>query len=109
MKPCVVLATTPAESRDVMSSPAVVLPELASVGEIIHVLSREQGKSWTGERGRIRLELIEKYCPPPDDDVLFFVCGPPPMYEDLCGPRGVKEITGVLKKLGYRDEQVVKF
>ncbi len=73
------------------------------------LLSREQSKSWTGERGRIRLELIEKYCPPPDDDVLFFVCGPPPMYEDLCGPRGVKEITGVLKKLGYRDEQVVKF
>ena len=30
--------------------------------EIIHVLSREQSKSWTGERGRIRLELIEKYC-----------------------------------------------
>ena len=53
--------------------------------------------------------MCSSYCPPPDDDVLFFVCGPPPMYEDLCGPRGVKEITGVLKKLGYRDEQVVKF
>ena len=77
--------------------------------EVIHVLSREEGSSWTGERGHIRSELIEKYCPPAEAEVLFFVCGPTAMYADICGPRGEAAVAGDLKKLGYRDDQVVKF
>jgi hypothetical protein len=31
------------------------------------------------------------------------------MYNSLCGPRTDKELSGVLRKMGYKAEQVVKF
>jgi len=42
-------------------------------------------------------------------DLLFFVCGPPAMYQTLCGPREEKEISGLLQELGYTEQQVYKF
>ena len=78
--------------------------------KIVHILSREpEDSSWKGLRGRVDQDLIEQHAPPPTDDVLIFVCGPPQMYVDLCGGRGEKELTGVLADLGYSAEQVVKF
>lgn len=75
-----------------------------------HVLSHEpDGSDWSGSRGFIGRELIEKSFAPPGDDVLIFICGPPPMYEALCGPRGEKEVGGLLKEMGYTDEMVYKF
>jgi len=44
-----------------------------------------------------------------DADLLFFVCGPPAMYQTLCGPREEKEISGILQELGYTEQQVYKF
>ena len=41
--------------------------------------------------------------------MLIFVCGPPAMYESLCGPRDDPELTGVLRDLGYSKDQVIKF
>ena len=38
-----------------------------------------------------------------------FVCGPPAMYESLCGPRDDPELTGILRDLGYSKDQVIKF
>ena len=49
------------------------------------------------------------FLPPPVPDVLIFVCGPPAMYESLCGPRDDPELTGVLRDLGYSKDQVIKF
>ena len=65
--------------------------------------------SWTGARGLITRELIEAHLPAPTDDVVIFVCGPPGMYESLCGPRDDPELTGVLRDLGYSKDQVIKF
>mmetsp|Transcript_43080 Transcript_43080/g.48165 ORF Transcript_43080/g.48165 Transcript_43080/m.48165 type:complete len:451 (-) Transcript_43080:236-1588(-) len=42
-------------------------------------------------------------------DLLFFVCGPPAMYQALCEPREEKEISGILQELGYTEQQVYKF
>eukprot|EP00529_Nitzschia_sp_RCC80_P026852 CAMPEP_0113456562 /NCGR_PEP_ID=MMETSP0014_2-20120614/8952_1 /TAXON_ID=2857 /ORGANISM="Nitzschia sp." /LENGTH=288 /DNA_ID=CAMNT_0000348021 /DNA_START=332 /DNA_END=1198 /DNA_ORIENTATION=+ /assembly_acc=CAM_ASM_000159 len=80
--------------------------------KVIHTLSNEpEDSTWTGRRGFIDKSLIEEYAPEPSvgDDVMFFVCGPPPMYNALCGPRGEPEIKGLLKDLGYNDKQVYKF
>ena len=44
-----------------------------------------------------------------NEDVIIFVCGPPPMYNALCGPRDAPELTGVLKEMGYSAKQVIKF
>jgi cytochrome-b5 reductase len=84
--------------------------EYASKLELTHVLSDEPADSgWTGPRGFISRELIEKHLPGPTDDCVIFVCGPPPMYNALCGPRAEKEIKGLLAELGYSAEQVYKF
>ena len=77
---------------------------------IHHTLTREPAASgWAGGRGRIGRALLEQHLPPPSEDVLVFVCGPPAMYDTLSGPRGEKPLGGVLAELGYRADQVVKF
>jgi cytochrome-b5 reductase len=79
----------------------------------VHILSQEpDDSSWTGMRGHINKELVEKYVPDPSvgDDLMIFVCGPPPMYDALCGPRGEQdEIKGLLAEMGYKASQVYKF
>lgn len=79
---------------------------------LTHVLSHEpEDSDWKGERGHMTKELLVKHLPSPDlgDDVIVFVCGPPPMYTALCGPRDAKELTGILAEMGYSPEQVFKF
>eukprot|EP00571_Detonula_confervacea_P000375 CAMPEP_0172311904 /NCGR_PEP_ID=MMETSP1058-20130122/15992_1 /TAXON_ID=83371 /ORGANISM="Detonula confervacea, Strain CCMP 353" /LENGTH=293 /DNA_ID=CAMNT_0013025215 /DNA_START=160 /DNA_END=1041 /DNA_ORIENTATION=+ len=78
----------------------------------VNVLSNEPADSdYTGERGFIDREKIVKYLPPASlgDDVVILVCGPPIMYELLCGPRNEAEVTGILGELGYSSKQVFKF
>ena len=81
--------------------------------ELTHVLSHEpEDSGFQGfERGFINKELITKSFPGPDagSDVLIFVCGPPPMYNALCGPRNEEEVTGLLGEMGYSSSQVFKF
>ena len=78
----------------------------------VDVLSNEPTESdYSGERGFIDKDKIVKYLPPASlgDDVIIFVCGPPIMYQLLCGPRNEMEVTGILGELGYSSEQVYKF
>ena len=65
---------------------------------------------YTAETGWIDKAKIEKYCFPPAEDTLLFVCGLPPMYEALCGPRTEKAIKegSVLHQLGYTADMVAK-
>ena len=76
-----------------------------------HVLSEEpDGSPWLGARGLISCALIDEHIPAPTDDVVIFVCGPPGMYESLCGPRNEpQELKGILAEMGYTAAQVVKF
>jgi cytochrome-b5 reductase len=78
---------------------------------LVDVLSEEPKDSdWKGARGYPTKELIAKYLPGPDEeDIQIFVCGPPPMYNALTGPREDKELSGLLKEMGYKSEQVYKF
>lgn len=79
--------------------------------DVIHVLSHEPNDSdWKGPRGYVTKELVEKYMPPPSDkNAIIFVCGPPVMYDALCGPRDDKELSGLLAEMGYTADQVYKF
>jgi|EP00427_Karlodinium_veneficum_P024887 cytochrome-b5 reductase len=84
--------------------------------QVTHVLSEEpaEGSSWTGARGFITREMIEANFPKPESDCLIFVCGPPPLYTIFSGPRDPpgqppSELTGILKEMGYKTEQVIKF
>jgi cytochrome-b5 reductase len=84
--------------------------------QVTHVLSHEpeEGSDWTGARGFITREMIEASFPKPDSDCLIFVCGPPPLYTVFSGPRDPpgqppSELAGLLKEMGYKTEQVIKF
>ncbi len=79
--------------------------------EVVHVLSDEptEGSTWTGLRGFINQAVVEQYIPPPSAQPLIFICGPPPMYNALSGPREEKEIHGLLGQMGYQTEHVYKF
>jgi len=77
--------------------------------KLINVLSHEpESSKWEGERGFITKELITKYLPNGDEDCIF-VCGPPVMYDVICGERGDEDVKGLLKDLGYSKKQVYKF
>ena len=67
-------------------------------------------ETYTAEVGWIDEAKIKKYCFPPSEDTLLFVCGLPPMYSALCGPRTEKEVAEdtVLHKLGYTSPMVAK-
>lgn len=66
--------------------------------------------TYTAETGWIDQAKIEKYAFPPSEDTLVFVCGLPPMYNALCGPRTEKDVKEgtVLSKLGYSATMVAK-
>merc|ERR1712226_262250 len=76
-----------------------------------HYVSNEpRDSSWDGPRGRIDRAAIKEFFPPPEDkDSIIFICGPPPMYNSFCGPRNEKELSGILKEMGYSADQVFKF
>lgn len=84
--------------------------------QVIHVLSDEpiQGSAWKGARGYIHQAMIETYFPKPScnstsAEFIILVCGPPPMYNALCGAREEKDVKGLLGAMGYRPDQVYKF
>jgi len=66
--------------------------------------------TYTAECGWIDQAKIEKYSPKPAPGSLLFVCGLPPMYNVLCGPRNEKELRegSVLQQLGYSADMVAK-
>lgn len=108
--------------RDLIDSWAKEHPKQLKV---VHVLSDEpttadagdsssSSSCWSGRTGYITKEVIEEETGPSfghdaNEDVIVFVCGPPPMYTALCGPRGEDDVKGMLAEMGYKKEQVYKF
>jgi len=68
---------------------------------------------WSGFGGYITEDILRKTMPPPSENSLICVCGPPPMVKNICGERkSMKDpgpVTGFLKNLGYNDSTVFKF
>jgi cytochrome-b5 reductase len=51
---------------------------------------------WGYDIGFVSAEMISRRLPPPGEDVLILMCGPPPMINFACNPN--------LDKLGYSKE-----
>jgi cytochrome-b5 reductase len=68
---------------------------------------------WTGETGYVTQELLQKAEMPAPGKGKIFVCGPNPMVASLAGPKAPDysqgELAGLLKKLGYSEQDVFKF
>jgi len=58
------------------------------------------GDNWTGGRGFVSAEMIKQNLPPPADDSLILVCGPPPMLAFM------QKHFDLLK---YSEDQVFKY
>ena len=104
------LVGTPGDDRQIVllyssKSPADILMkddidalqrQAAGRLRVVHVVGETAGApappgwtdtpEYTAETGWIDQAKIEKYCFPPSDDTLLFVCGLPPMYEAICAP-----------------------
>jgi cytochrome-b5 reductase len=81
--------------------------------QLVDILSHEsEDSNWKGARGHIDRAMVEQYFPAPDSSESFkiFICGPPPMYDALTGPREEKDVVkGLLGEMGYQPDQVYKF
>lgn len=56
---------------------------------------------WEYSQGFVNQEMIRDHLPPPQDDVLILMCGPPPMIQYACIPN--------LDKLGYTKDMRFSF
>eukprot|EP01063_Lacrimia_lanifica_P015735 TRINITY_DN22403_c0_g1_i1.p1 TRINITY_DN22403_c0_g1~~TRINITY_DN22403_c0_g1_i1.p1 ORF type:complete len:324 (+),score=113.21 TRINITY_DN22403_c0_g1_i1:67-1038(+) len=66
---------------------------------------------WRGAIGRVNKEMIKSKMPPPGQGKVL-VCGPPAMVAAVAGPKVKFEqgpLGGMLKELGYTEEDVYKF
>uniref|UniRef100_A0A8H7Y9M5 NADH-cytochrome b5 reductase n=1 Tax=Psilocybe cubensis TaxID=181762 RepID=A0A8H7Y9M5_PSICU len=71
-------------------------------------------EGWKGPVGYINADVIKQHVGPADlkDKVKVFVCGPPGQVASIAGKKaGMKqgELGGILKELGYSEDQVFKF
>jgi cytochrome-b5 reductase len=103
--------------EDILLKDELAALEAQSEGRIkvVHVVGTSPDQApiegWEGELGWVDKAKVEKYAAKPADDVAFFVCGLPVMYDVFCGPRDEKELKEgtVLHQLGYTTDMVHKF
>ncbi|KAL9043972.1 MAG: hypothetical protein Q9214_002858 [Letrouitia sp. 1 TL-2023] len=70
--------------------------------------------AWTQGTGHVNKEILKTVLPEPKEkDFKIFVCGPPGMYKAVSGmkksPAEQGELSGMLKEMGYSEDQVYKF
>ncbi|KAI0296348.1 ferredoxin reductase-like C-terminal NADP-linked domain-containing protein [Multifurca ochricompacta] len=82
---------------------------------VVHTLDQPSSSTgWTGAVGYVSRELVKTHVPPADlgDKIKVLVCGPPGQVNAVAGKKdGPKQgqIGGILKELGYTEDQVFKF
>jgi len=69
--------------------------------------------NWKHDVGFISSSMVKKYLPPPSNDTVVMVCGPPGLMNLVSGDKAPDysqgELTGLLKDLGYSKDGVFKF
>jgi cytochrome-b5 reductase len=50
-------------------------------------------KDWAYDIGFVNDGMISQHLPPPSDDTIILMCGPPPMINFACNPGNLKKIT----------------
>ncbi|KAJ6463753.1 NADH-cytochrome b5 reductase, partial [Mycena vulgaris] len=77
--------------------------------EVVYLLDKPP-QDWKGQTGFINADVIKKYVAPPTAErTMVMVCGPPGQVAALAGNKaGMKQgaLGGVLKELGYTEDQV---
>ncbi|CAB4482117.1 ferredoxin reductase-like protein [Rhizophagus irregularis] len=81
--------------------------------KIYYTLDNPPKENWTQGTGFVSQKMVKENIPAPSDDVLVLVCGPGGMMRHISGPkardRSQGPVEGILKELGYTQNQVHKF
>ncbi|KAK9768867.1 hypothetical protein K7432_000098 [Basidiobolus ranarum] len=79
----------------------------------IHYTLDKPPSNWSHDQGRVDKEKIQKYIPKPGKDVMVFICGPDQMLAGISGSKNPDKsqgkLGGILKELGYSEDNVYKF
>lgn len=98
--------------RDRLDALAAKHPDRFSIYYVVDTASGVD-QAWKGGLGRISAAMLKAQLPPPSDDNIIFVCGPPGMMAAISGDKAPDksqgELSGALKDLGYSASQVYKF
>jgi len=80
--------------------------------KVYYVLEKPP-KGWKQGTGYVSADIVKKQLPPPSQDSIIYVCGPPGMMEAISGNKNPDysqgELKGILKNLGYNSTNVFKF
>lgn len=80
---------------------------------VVHFITREEAPSGGRRAGRIGRAAVEEFMPPPADDSVVMLCGPPPFMQALSGDKMPDKsqgpVSGLLKEMGYTEAHVYKF
>ena len=81
--------------------------------DVYNTVTTRGGEEWDGGIGRINKEMIKAKMPSPGTGKIL-VCGPPSLVEAVAGAktnngRDQGPLGGMLKELGYSEEEVFKY
>jgi cytochrome-b5 reductase len=81
--------------------------------KVYYLVDKKESPHWKGGEGYVTTDLIKSQLPPPNDDHLIMVCGPPGFMNVVSGDKAKDytqgPLSGLLKQLGYTEKQVFKF
>jgi len=99
--------------KDAIDARAKAHPSQFSVH---YVVDKPTSSSWAGGVGYVTKDMLAAKLAPPSERSIVYVCGPPPLYRAVCGPKGTPEdpkaqgeLGGLLKDMGYAESCVFKF
>lgn len=79
----------------------------------VHYTIDQPSADWKGDTGHVNEQMLRKYMAAPNTNTLVFVCGPPGFMKHISGDKAPDksqgELSGLLKNLGYTQQQVYKF
>jgi cytochrome-b5 reductase len=79
----------------------------------VHYVVEKPTDDWKESVGYVTADLIKQHLPPPSQDSIIFVCGPPGMMAAISGEKNPDKsqglLKGLLKDLGYAEDIVYKF
>mmetsp|Transcript_45777 Transcript_45777/g.89449 ORF Transcript_45777/g.89449 Transcript_45777/m.89449 type:complete len:309 (+) Transcript_45777:102-1028(+) len=86
--------------------------------KVHYCVDRAPDSDWRGLTGYVTKDMVKVLLPNADGaNNMIMVCGPPPMYKAVCGPKLFEkgkppaqgEVAGFLKDLGFASDAVFKF
>jgi len=81
--------------------------------QVHYTIDKATTKYWSHDVGFISEDMIKKYLPAPSSVSSIYVCGPTGLMNHISGDKAPDytqgELKGLLKKIGYNEDQVFKF